>query len=46
MRKINMGSETQTTGPVHSEQKETIEKQRADHAGPVDGCGHLNRDSL
>jgi hypothetical protein len=35
MRKVNMGSKTQTTETAHSE-KETIEKQRADHAGPVD----------
>jgi hypothetical protein len=36
MRKVNMGSKTQTTETAHSEQKETIKKQRADLAGPVD----------
>jgi hypothetical protein len=36
MRKVNMGSKTQTTETAHSEEKETIEKQRADHAGPID----------
>jgi hypothetical protein len=46
VRKVNTGSKTQTIGPAHLEEKETIKKQRADHAGPVDGYGHLNRDFL